>query len=169
MKRLLLGTLAWAAAFAAVAQEPADLDTIRRMATEGSRVQAMQELDSLIAAEPDNIQALFLKGLMLHDQGETMRSREVFTEIARMYPRLPEAYNNLAVIYAAEGELEKARGALLSAISNAPEYADGRANLGDLYVKMAADAYRKAVELDPADEASEAKLKALEGLFEEES
>ncbi|HXH03258.1 MAG TPA: tetratricopeptide repeat protein [Candidatus Competibacteraceae bacterium] len=165
MKHRCAGLLALLLSTAALAQEPADLDSIRRLAENGDRATALAKLDQAIASNENDIQARFLKGLLLSEQGDTHGAEEVFSDIVRRYPRLPEAYNNLAVLYAGEGEYEKARGALLSAIGNAPDYPGVRANLGDLYVKMAADAYRKALELNPADQASQAKLKVLEQLF----
>lgn len=142
-----------------------DLDAIRALADQGQPREAIAKLDERIAADGNDIQALFLKGLLLLEQGDTSAARDTFQVIARRYPRLPGAFNNLAVIYASEGEYDQARQNLLIAIANAPDYAELRANLGDLYAKMAVDAYRKAVELDAADEGSKAKLRVMESLF----
>ncbi len=159
----LLLALLLAAAGSAVAQSN-DLDAIHRLAADDWQA-AVQKLDERIAADADDVQARFLKGLILLDHGQTGRARAVFAEITLLFPRLPEAFNNLAVIYAGEGEYERARQALLSAAANAPDYAAVRANLGDLYAKMALDAYRKALELNPEDAASAAKLELMEQLF----
>ncbi len=142
-----------------------DLDTIRALADQGQPQEAIAKLDERIDADGNDIQALFLKGLLLLEQGNIDPARETFQVIARRYPRLPGAFNNLAVIYASEGEYDQARQNLLIAIANAPDYAEPRGNLGDLYAKMAVEAYRKAVELDADDEASKAKLKVMESLF----
>jgi tetratricopeptide (TPR) repeat protein len=40
----------------------------------------------------------------------------VFTKLTDDYPELPEPYNNLAVLYAAAGQYDKARAALEMAI-----------------------------------------------------
>ena len=146
-------------------QEVNDLDTVRELASAGDWEAALEAADGLIAADPENIQARFFKGLLLLEYGDTVRAQETFTEIARLFPRLPEAFNNLAAIYAMDGEYEKARQALLSAVANAPDYAVARSNLGDLYVKLATDAYRKAAELDPEDPGNAAKLQLLEQMF----
>jgi len=47
-------------------------------------------------------------------------------------PELPEPYNNLAVLYAARGDHDGARDALLRAISTHPSYATAHENLGDI-------------------------------------
>ena len=162
----MLFALVFLLAGAVYAQESVDIDSIIELADKGEREQALVKLDELLAVNANDIQALFLKGLLLLEQNDSVAARQTFAEIARLYPRLPEAFNNLAAIYASEGEYEKARNALLSAIANAPDYPTVRTNLGDLYVKMAVDAYKKALDLDPSDPASEAKLKHLEQMFE---
>jgi Flp pilus assembly protein TadD len=159
-------TLMLAVAGTVYAQEPVDLNTIQRLASRGEWGKAMEELDKRIAANSNDLESRFLKGLLLMQKGDTAGAREVFQEITRHHPRLPEAYNNLAVIYAADGEYELARQTLLSAIANTPDYSPVRANLGDLYAKMAMDSYREALKLNPNDTASKAKLKLLGQLFE---
>lgn len=162
-----IGLLVWllGAASAALAQQPSDLQTIQRIAAQGDHKKALAALDQRIDANADDVQARFLKGLLLLEQNNTREAREVFTEITRRFPQVPEAHNNLAAIYAREGEYERARQVLLSAIANSPDYPGVRANLGDLYAKLAADAYREALDLNPTDNASRAKLRLLEQLF----
>lgn len=166
MKTLYAALLALAFALAGHAQEElVDLDTIQRLAEQGNTDRAIDDLDRRIEADVNDVQSRFLKGLLLLEEDDTARARAVFAEITRLFPRLPEAYNNLAAIYAAEGDYENARQRLLNAIANAPEYAPVRTNLGDLYSKLALDAYRRALELDPGDEAAEARLQWLEQMF----
>ncbi len=124
---------------------------------------ALGALEKKIAANPDDIEAQFLKGLLLFERDNITAAREVFLTIVRRFPYIPEAYNNLAVIYTAEGDYEKARQALLAAVAN--DYPQAKANLGDLYSKLAADAYREALDYNPDDSASRAKLVLLENLF----
>jgi len=152
----------------AQAQEAPDLSAIQRLAANGNMNQAMDALNQRIAANPEDVESTFLKGLLLLQQGDKNGAREVFLDISRRFPRLPEAYNNLAAIHAADGEYELARQTLLSAIANTPDYAPVRANLGDLYIKMAMDAYREALKLNPNDSAAHARLKVLEQLFQVE-
>lgn len=157
-----LPALALAAAFAAPA---AELDDIRRLADEGQREAALKRLDERLVRDPSDVPGRFLKGSILLDMGKLAEAREAFDEVSRRAPKLPEPYNNLAVIYAAQGDYEKARQALYTAAQQAPDYAAAHINLGDLYVKLATDSYRRALELNPADEASRAKLLALDALF----
>ncbi len=110
-----------------------------------------------MARYPDHTDARFLKGLLLVQEGHTQEAIEVFTALAGDYPDLPEPHNNLAVLYAADGDYEKVRESLMVAINTHPSYATAHENLGDLYAKMAA-AYDGALSLDQDNRAAQAKL-----------
>ncbi len=146
------------------AQQSKALEATQRVAAQYDDWKtALDTLNKKIAANPDDIEAQFLKGLLLFERDDVTAAREVFLTIVRRFPYVPEAYNNLAVVYTAEGDYEKARQALLAAIAN--DYPQAQANLGDLYSKLAADAYREALAYNPDDAASQAKLVMLENLF----
>jgi tetratricopeptide (TPR) repeat protein len=51
--------------------------------------------------------------------------------------RAAEPYNNLAVLRAAQGQLDEARVALEAALRADPAHREARENLGDLYVRLA--------------------------------
>lgn len=166
MKRIRIGRLALVFALGIGCASAAELDDIRRLADDGNTVAALERLDERLGKDPNDVQALFLKGTLLLDMGRNAAARDTFSDMTRRFPRLPEGYNNLAVAYAADGDYEKARQALLAAAANAPDLPAVQVNLGDLYVKLAADAYRKALDMNPADEASKSRLLALEALFQ---
>jgi len=90
---------------------------------------------------------------------------EVFKALARDHPELPEPYNNLAVLYAARGDYEQARDALLSAINTHSSYATAHENLGDIYAKMAGQAYSRAPSLDTDNRVAQQKLALIDDLF----
>lgn len=147
----------------AYAQQVTDFSDVHRSAAQGDWNTAFETLEKHIAADPDAVEAQFLKGLLLLERSDMAAAQTVFLDISRRFPHIPEVYNNLAVIYAAQGDYEQARQALLTAIAN--DYPQAQANLGDLYAKLAADAYRQAITNDPADAASRAKLTLLQGMF----
>ncbi|MBN1958075.1 MAG: tetratricopeptide repeat protein [Desulfuromonadales bacterium] len=64
------------------------------------------------------------------------------------FPEDPRAYNNLAVIYAAQGDYEQARDYLERALSTDADYVTVYNNLGALYAEMARHSYGKALQLD---------------------
>ena len=62
------------------------------------------------------------------------------------------------MLYAAAGELEKARAALELALFARPDYATAHENMGDVYLQMAADAYQRAATLQPTNRTVSSKL-----------
>ena len=80
-------------------------------------------------------------------------------------PELPEPRNNLAVIYAAQGNYPMARAELELALATAPDYAIARENLGDVYARMAAAQYERAAALDKTNRSAAQKLKLVRELF----
>jgi Flp pilus assembly protein TadD len=96
--------------------------------------------------------------VILTDLKKPDEARAAFEKLTQDFPELPEPYNNLAVLYAAEGQLDNARRALETALLAAPGYATAYENLGDVYLQLAADSYQKASKLEPANRQASAKL-----------
>ncbi|MGD2138872.1 MAG: tetratricopeptide repeat protein [Burkholderiales bacterium] len=138
-----------------------------RLLKQGETAAALRKADAAIAANRDDARARFLKGLILTEQNKTQAAIEVFTALTRDFPELPEPYNNLAVLYAAQGEYDKARNALEMAIRTHPSYAVAHENLGDVYAKMASEAYDKALSLDRGNQTAQTKLSLIRELFSE--
>ena len=124
----------------------------------GQHREALAAVNKALAAKPRDPQARFLKGLILTEQGNTRDAIDVFTRLTQDFPELPEPYNNLAVIYAAQGQYEKARAALEQSIRTHPSYATAYENLGDVYAKLASQAYDKALQLDKSNTGAQNKL-----------
>jgi tetratricopeptide (TPR) repeat protein len=122
---------------------------------------ANAKVESMLAANPKDAQARFLKGLVLSDQGKRDEAIQAFRSLTEDYPELPEPYNNLASLYAAAGQYDRARMALESAIAANPSYAIAWDNLGDLYLRMAGQAYDKVLQLDRTNTATQAKAAAV--------
>ncbi len=156
----------------AAAQTPAQLTAIAEQGERGDPAGALERLAGLMADGEPTPEALFLRGLLTAETGDVNTAIALFTELTRDYPRLPEAFNNLAALHVRQGNYEQARQALLGAIANTPEFTLARANLGDLYIKMATDAYREALSRDDATSSMdstevEAKLDFLRKMFED--
>jgi tetratricopeptide (TPR) repeat protein len=90
---------------------------------------------------------------------------KIYTDLTHDYPDLPEPYNNLAVLHAAQGDYDQARAALEMAIRVKPDYAVAYENLGDIYANMAARAYNKAAQLDRGNKTAPVKLKQVTELL----
>ena len=126
---------------------------------------ANTRVDAMLARNPKDAQARFLKGLVLSDQGKTADAIQLFRELTVDYPELPEPYNNLASLYAASGQLDRARIALESAIAANPGYAIAHDNLGDVYLRMASQEYDKVLQLERTNPATQAKASAVRNVI----
>ena len=71
----------------------------------------------------------------------------------------------MAVLYASQGQYDKARVALEMAIRTNPSYATAQENLGDVYARLASQAYNKALQLDASNTAVQPKLALIRDLF----
>jgi len=128
-------------------------------------VQALDHIGNILKDDPKNARARFLKGLIETEQGKLADAMQTFQALSEDYPELPEPYNNLAVIYATQGDYDKARDALEMAINTHPSYATAHENLGDVYAKMASQAYDKALQYDKTDTTAKTKLSLIKELF----
>jgi len=126
---------------------------------QGQHAKALERVNQYLAQKPGDPNARFAKGLILAEQNKTKEAIEVFSSLSKDYPELPEPYNNLAVLYASQGQYEKAREQLEKSIRTHPSYATAYENLGDVYTKLASQAYDKALQFDSSNSA--AKEQAL--------
>jgi len=131
----------------------------------GKLPEAMSKADAYLASKPRDPQMRFLKGVILRDSGKLNEAVATFTKLTEDYPELPEPYNNLAVLYASQSQYDKARAALEMAIRTNPSYATAHENLGDVYAKLASQAYNKALQLDSGNTAVQPKLALIRELF----
>lgn len=139
---------------------------ITALLKDGKASQALVQVEQRLATSPKDPQLRFLRGVAQSESKQTRAAIDTFTELTRDYPELPEPYNNLAVLYAQENQLDKARTALEMAIRTNPSYATAHENLGDIYAKLAGQAYNKALQLDGASSASvKPKLALIHELF----
>jgi len=125
----------------------------------------MDKVNGVLSSKPKDAQARFLKGLILTEQGKPADAIKTFSALTEDYPELPEPYNNLAVLYASQGQYDKAKQALEMAIRTHPSYATAHENLGDIYAKMASQAYDRALQLDRSNTTTKTKLAMIQDLF----
>lgn len=132
---------------------------------QGQNSTALDKINGYLAGNPKDAQGRFLKGLILTELGRYQEAIKVFTDLTDDYPELPEPYNNLAVLHAAQGQYERAKQSLEMAIRTHPSYATAHENLGDIYAKMASLAYDKALQLDESNVSAQTKLALIKDLF----
>jgi hypothetical protein len=132
---------------------------------QGNNQVALEKVNRFLAANPKDAQGRFLKGLILTEMNRYQEAITAFSSLTEDYPELPEPYNNLAVLYAAQGDYEHAKNSLEMAIRTHPSYATAHENLGDIYAKMASQAYDKALQLDKSNTSAQTKLALIRDLF----
>lgn len=141
------------------------LQDANQLFRQGQLDRAMERVNSYLASRPKDARGRFLKGLVLTEQNKPNEAIKVFIDLSQDFPELPEPYNNLAVLYASQGQYDKARNSLEMAIRTHPSYATAHENLGDIYAKMASQAYDKALQLDRGNQAALGKLNLIKDLF----
>ncbi|WP_460890744.1 tetratricopeptide repeat protein, partial [Ramlibacter alkalitolerans] len=147
---------------AARADEYGDVNQLLRS---GKATEALAKADQYLAGKPKDPQMRFLKGVVLTEAGRTAEAISTFQKLTEDYPELPEPYNNLAVLYAGQAQFDKARAALEMAIRTNPSYSTAHENLGDVYAKLASQAYSRALQLDASNTAVQPKLALIRELF----
>jgi tetratricopeptide (TPR) repeat protein len=158
----LLTLVAAMALSVAHADEYSDVSQLMRT---GKLPEALAKADQYLVGKPKDPQMRFLKGVIQRDAGKTAEAIATFSRLSEDYPELPEPYNNLAVLYAGQSQFDKARTALEMAIRTNPSYATAHENLGDVYAKLASQAYNKALQLDASNPAVAPKLALIRELF----
>ena len=142
-----------------------DYADVSRLMRAGQYAEAMTKSDQYLATKPKDPQMRFLRGVIQTETGKTNDAIATFTQITQDYPELPEPYNNMAVLYAGQSQFDKARAALEMAIRTNPSYATAHENLGDVYAKLASQAYSKALQLDGGNAGVQPKLALIRTLF----
>ena len=160
--------LRWACTAAALSAPLAyadDYSEVSRLMRAGQLPDAMAKAEQYLANKPRDPQMRFIKGVVQTESGKANDAIATFTQITQDYPELPEPYNNLAVLYAGQSQFDKARAALEMAIRTNPSYATAHENLGDVYARLASQAYGKALQLDSGNSAVQPKLALIRNLF----
>jgi tetratricopeptide (TPR) repeat protein len=126
---------------------------------------ALIELDARIKSNPRDTQAKFKRGTVLARLNRDNEAIQQFAELTQAYPELPEPYNNLAALYAKAGRYEDARVALETAVKTNPSYGLAYDNLGDLYLQLAAQSYKRAQSLGQASGSAAQRLADLQKII----
>jgi Flp pilus assembly protein TadD/ketosteroid isomerase-like protein len=164
--RLTSACIAAAACLTVAHAAPADdLAEASKLYQQNKLDAALGKTNGFLTTQPKDPQGRFLKGLILTEQRKTGEAIQVFTGLTEDFPELPEPYNNLAVLYASQGNYDKAKAALELAIHTHPSYATAHENLGDIYAQLARRAYDKALQLDKNNATAQAKLAMIKDLF----
>jgi len=155
---LLLSSLLLMALLGASPAHADEYTDVNRLISARQFPEALASADKYLIAKPRDPQMRFLKGVIQGQTSKTGDAIETFTKITEDYPELPEPYNNLAVLYASQSQLDKARATLEMAIRINPRYATAHENLGDIYARLASQSYSRALQLDAGNATLPPKL-----------
>jgi len=142
-----------------------DYTDISRLTNSGQAIAALARADRALAATPRDPQLRFLRAVALTELGRKSEAIAAYTELTRDHPELAEPHNNLAVVHASLGDYDKARAALEEAVRANPGYAVAHENLGDMHARLAAQAWGRAMRLEPGNTSAPPKLALVRQLF----
>ena len=163
--RMLTSAISIALLALAPAAHADALQDISKQIKQGQHAQALEQIEKYLAGKPKDAQGRFLKGIVLTEMNKPNEAIAVFSKLTEDYPELPEPYNNLAVIYAQQKQYDKAKQALEMAIRTHPSYATAHENLGDIYARLASQAYDKALQIDSSNSSAQNKLALIRDLM----
>ncbi len=141
------------------------LEEATRLLQAGQHNEALRQVDRYLATRPKDAQGRFLRGVILAGMNRHKEAIAVFERLTQDFPDLPEPHNNLAVIYAQQQQLEKAKEHLEKAIRTHPAYATAHENLGDIYSRLASQAYGRALQIDASNASAQTKLAMIDRLI----
>lgn len=166
-RRLRRGAIVCAICFSGtVFAGPAeDTTDAMKLYQQGKLDLALAKVNGALSQQPKDAQGRWLKAMIFIDQKKTADAIQMLTGLTEDYPELPEPYNNLAVLYANQGNYDKAKAALELAIHTNPSYATAYENLGDIYAQLARRSYDKALQLDKTSTTAQGKLSMVKDIF----
>jgi len=142
-----------------------EYDDVNLMLRQGKSNEALAKADTYIAGKPRDPQMRFLRGVILTEQNKPSEAIIAFTQLTQDFPELPEPYNNLAALYAAQSKFDQARAALETALKLNPNYATAHENLGDVYARLAAQEYVRAQQFASTNASVAPKLTLIRQIF----
>jgi len=156
--------LAAALLLAATSLRAQEVREIEKLFRSGDTALAMQRVDKAIAEKPRDAGLRFQRAVMLTELQRTNEAVDALNKLIEDFPDLPEPYNNLAVILAAQGRIDGARELLETALRHDPGYAVAHENLGDVFIRLAQREFERSVSAGRTDEGLQRKLKLTRDL-----
>lgn len=134
--------------FASASLASTAVTEVNQLMAQGKLTEAAALAQAHLSRNGNDVHMRFLQGVIATEQQKYDLAIEIFGALTRDFPNLPEPYNNLAVLYATQGQMQKAAQTLEQATRINPGYATAYENLGDLYARMAGNAYAQALQRD---------------------
>jgi tetratricopeptide (TPR) repeat protein len=133
---------------------PRSLDAALALHRQGALKEAARAYQDLLAADPEQADALHLLGVLRHQQGDHARAVDLIRRAVARRPSVPAFHANLAEAYRALGQFERAAGSCRMALRLWPDYPEARVNLGLALQRLgrldeAVEQFRHALRLRP--------------------
>jgi tetratricopeptide (TPR) repeat protein len=129
---------------------------------------AVAGYEQILAAEPEQWDALYLYGTALLQLGRMRDAIDIFRRAASLRPGIPDVHNNLAVAFQGIGDFDAAVRSYRSAVELNPDFDLAHANLGRLLESAGQFAesetsLRRAIGIKPAEPSYRLQLAGVLG------
>jgi tetratricopeptide (TPR) repeat protein len=124
---------------------------------------SMLLLPTMAVWAADDLTSRYEQARQLYQQGQLKQAESLYRDLLDEYPKLPELYNNLAVVLVADGRLEEAKDVLQDGLRSQSVFASMYDNLLNINSSLSRQLYLQA--LLPVDEI-EPGVKDLDSLSE---
>ncbi len=158
---IFLALLTTAAASAATS-----VKQVQQLLEQQKYVDAANAGEQLLLQNPEHARTRFLTAYAYQMSAQTDKAVMLYQDLIKDNPDLPEPRNNLAMIFLAQGDYDRASQLLVEALNTSPSYATAYDNLSQIYKGIASEAYRRAVSEsgEPAKYTHKIELTALTNL-----
>ncbi len=96
---------------------------------------AVTLLGNVLSRDPQNLEGVLLKGRLELQQGQAAQAITDFEGLARVFPKVPLVYFQLATAYLANNDTDKAIANLNQALTLNPKYADAILTLAQIQIR----------------------------------
>lgn len=145
LRQVILALLLGLAGAAQAQTQTPPLEQAQALWLVGERERALDLLLQALRGSPEDARLRFAAAAMQMELGQREAAEPMLLALTQDYPDLADPYNNLAVLYAGRGELDRARAMLEQALRLQPEHVQAAENLGDVLLRLAERAYQLAL------------------------
>jgi predicted TPR repeat methyltransferase len=133
----------------------------------GNWSQVAASCQQILASQPNNLEARLLYAQALHRNDQSSLAITQYQVILQNYPQHEHAHFQLSRLLGARGEIEEALHHAKTATELAPQFGDAQLNYAGLLLvaeqhEASAAAYRRVLEINPADVSAAHMLSAIE-------
>ncbi|KUF38734.1 tetratricopeptide repeat protein [Comamonas kerstersii] len=94
--------------FASASLASTAVTEVNQLMAQGKLTEAAALAQAHLSRNGNDVHMRFLQGVIATEQQKYDLAIEIFGALTRDFPNLPEPYNNLAVLYATQGQMQKA-------------------------------------------------------------